>query len=63
MTANNVSDAAVIPDLLDQLTEDGNLESVTNDEVYDTKQLYETMIRHSATPVIHSRKMHEYTKQ
>ena len=56
MTSNNVSDAAVIPDLLEQLPKDESLESLTGDGAYDTKQVYEAVIRHGATPIIPARK-------
>lgn len=56
VTSNNVSDAAVIPDLLEQLLESENLEIVTGDGAYDTQQVYEAVIRHGATSVIPPRK-------
>lgn len=56
VTSNNVSDAAVIPDLLDQLPKDEKLESFTGDEAYDTKQVYQAVIEHGATPIIPPRK-------
>ncbi|MEG2665382.1 MAG: IS5 family transposase [Hafnia sp.] len=56
VTSNNVSDAAVIPDLLEQLPKDEGLESLTGDGAYDTKQVYEAVIGHGATPVIPPRK-------
>ena len=62
VTSDNVSDAAVIPDLLDQLPQDEKLESLTGDGAYDTKQVYEAVIEHGGTPIIPPRKMHEYAK-
>lgn len=56
VTSNNVSDAAVIPDLLDQLPQDEKLESLTGDGAYDTKQVYEAVVVHGATPIIPPRK-------
>ena len=56
VTSNNVSDAAVIPDLLDQSPQDENLESLTGDGAYDIKQVYESVIEHGATPIIPPRK-------
>ena len=56
VTSNNVSDAAVIADLLDQLPQDEKLESLTGDGAYDTKQVYEAVIEHDATPIIPPRK-------
>ena len=56
VTSNNVSDASVIPHLLDQLPKDESLDSVTGDGVYDTRQVYEAVIEHGATPIIPPRK-------
>ena len=56
VTSNNVSDAAVIPDLLDQLPQDEKLESLTGDGAYNTKQVYEAVIEHGATAIIPPRK-------
>ncbi|EJQ7927579.1 IS5 family transposase [Pseudomonas aeruginosa] len=56
VTSNNISDAAVIADLLDQLPEGEKLESLTGDGAYDTKQVYEAVLGHGATPIIPPRK-------
>ena len=56
VTSNNVNDAAVIADLLDQLPKDEVLQSMTGDGAYDTKQVYEAVIKHGATPIIPPRK-------
>ena len=56
VTSNNVSDAAVIADLLDQLPEGEHLASVIGDLAYDTQQVYDAVIRHGATPVTPLRK-------
>lgn len=56
VTSNNVSDAAVIEDLLDQLPQGERLESLTGDGAYDTKQVYEVVLGHGATPIIPPRK-------
>ena len=56
VTSNNVSDTAVIPDLLKQLPADETLESLTEDGAYDTQPTYEAVIRHSAIPIIPPRK-------
>jgi len=56
VTSNNVSDAAVIADLLDQLPEGEKLESLTGDGAYDTKQVYEAVLGHGATLIIPPRK-------
>lgn len=56
VTSNNVSDAAVLPDLLQQLPKDEVLESLTGDGAYDTQPVHEAVIRCAATPVIAPRK-------
>ena len=56
VTSNNISDAAVIADLLDQLPEGEKLESLTGDGAYDTKQVYEAVLGRGATPIIPPRK-------
>ena len=56
MTSNNVSDAAVLPDLLQQFPKDEVLESLTGDGIYDTQPVHEAVIRCAATPVIAPRK-------
>ena len=56
VTSNNVSDASVLPDLLQQLPEDEPLESLTGDGAYDTQPVHEAVMRRGATPVIPPRK-------
>lgn len=56
MTSNNVTDAAVIADLLHQLPEDEVLESLRGDGAYDTQPIYEAVMRRGAIPVIPLRK-------
>lgn len=56
VTSNNVSDAAVISDLLQQLPEDEVLESLTGDGAYDTQPVYEAVIKRGAIPIIPPRK-------
>ena len=56
VTSHNVSDASVTPDLLDQLPKDESLGSVTGDGAYDSRQVYEAVIEHGATPIIPPRK-------
>ena len=56
VTSNNVSDAAVIPDLLQQLPQDEVLESLTGDGAYDTQPVYEAVIKRRAIPIIAPRK-------
>lgn len=56
VTSNNVSDAAVLPDLLQQLPEDEALESLTGDGAYDTQPVYGAVIQRGAVPIIPPRK-------
>ena len=56
VTSNNVSDASVLPELLQQLPEDEVLESVTGDGAYDTQPVHAAVIRRGDTPVTPSRK-------
>ena len=56
VTSNNVSDAAVIPDLLQQLPEDEVLESLTGDGAYDTQPVHEEVIKRGGIPIIPPRK-------
>lgn len=56
VTSNNVSDAAVIPDLLQQLPEDEVLESLTGDGAYDTQAVHEEVLKRGGIPIIPPRK-------
>ena len=56
VTSNNVSDAAVIPDSLEQLPEDERLECLTGDGAYDTQPVYEAVAKRGALAVILPRK-------
>ena len=56
VTSNNVSDAAVIPDLLQQLPDDEVLESLTGDGAYDTQAVHEEVIKRGGIPIIPPRK-------
>lgn len=56
VTSNNVSDAAVVPDLLQQLPVDEVLQSFIGDGAYDTQPVYEAVMRHGAIPIIPPRK-------
>ena len=56
VTSSNVSDASVIPNLLDQLPKNESLDSATGDGAYDTRQVYEAVIEHGASPIIPPRK-------
>ena len=44
VTSNNVSDAAVLPDLLQQLPDNEALEGLTGDGAYDTQPAHEAVI-------------------
>lgn len=56
VTSNNVSDASVLCDLLEQLPPDEALKSLTGDGAYDTQPAYEAVIRRGAIPLIPPRK-------
>lgn len=56
VTSNNVRDASVLCDLLEQLPPGEALKSLTRDGAYDTQLAYEAVIRHSAIPIIPPRK-------
>lgn len=56
VTSNNVSDASVVCDLLEQLPPDEALKSLTGDSAYDTQPAYEAVIRRGAIPIIPPRK-------
>ena len=45
VTSNNVSDADVLPDLLQQLPKDEVLESLTGDGAYDTQPVHQAVLR------------------
>jgi len=56
VTSNNVSDAAALPGLLQQLPADEVLESLTGDGAYDTQPVHEVVIEYGAIPIIPPRK-------
>lgn len=56
VTSNNVSDAAVVPDLLAQVPEDEAIVSFTGDGAYDTQPVYEAVMQRGAVPVVPPRK-------
>jgi IS5 family transposase len=56
VTSNNVSDASVLHDLLEQLPQEEVLKSLTGDGAYDTQPAYEAVIRRGAIPIIPPRK-------
>lgn len=62
VTRNEVSDAAVIADLLEQVPPNEALLSVTGDGAYDTQPVYEAVMqRHASLSFPHAR-MPEYAK-
>ena len=56
VTSNNVTDAAVVPQLLAQLPTDEPLLSVTGDGAYDTQPVYAAVMGCNAMPIIPPRK-------
>ena len=56
MTSSNASDAAVIPDLLQQLPDDEVLESLTGDGAYDTQAVHEEVLKRGGISIIPPRK-------
>jgi hypothetical protein len=56
VTSNEVSDAAVIADLLEQVPCDEALLSLTGDGAYDTQPVYEAVIQRNAVPIIPPRR-------
>ena len=56
VTSNNVSDAAVVSDLLAQVPEDETIASLTGDGAYDTQPVYEAVMQRGAIPIVPPRK-------
>ena len=56
VTSNNVSDAAVVPDLLAQVPGDETIVSFTGDGAYDTQPVYEAVMQRGAIPLVPPRK-------
>lgn len=56
VTSNEVSDAAVIAELLEQVPLNETVLSLTGDGAYDTQPVYETVIHRGAVPIIPPRK-------
>lgn len=56
MTDNATGDAAILPCLLDQISADETVASVSGDGVYDTKGCHEAITQHGAQAVIPARK-------
>jgi IS5 family transposase len=56
VTSNNVSDAAVVTDLLAQVPKDETIASFTGDGAYDTQPVYEAVMQRGAIPIVPPRK-------
>ena len=56
LTTNNVSDSQVLGDLLNQIPQDEQIDSVYTDAAYDTKQCREVIADRQAHVVIPPRK-------
>lgn len=52
MTFSNVRNAAVLPDLQQQLPQDEVLERLTGDGAYETQPVQQMVLRRGTTPVI-----------
>ena len=52
MTSNDVSDAAVVADMIEQFPTDEALCSLTGDGTYDTQAIYEALRQRGCTPII-----------
>ena len=56
VTSNNVSDAAVVTDLLAQVPVDETIASFTGDGAHDTQPVYEAVMQRGAIPIVPPRK-------
>jgi Transposase DDE domain len=56
MTDNSLGDATILPDLLEQISADEGLTSVTADGAYDTKACHKAIADRGANPIIPPRK-------
>ena len=56
VTSNNVTDAAVLPQLLNQVPAEEPLLTVTGDGAYDTQPVHAAVMQRNATPIIPPRK-------
>lgn len=56
VTSNNVGDAAVMPELLAQVSAQEQLLTVTRDEAYDTQPVHAAVMQRNAAPIIPPRK-------
>lgn len=56
VTSNNIGDASMLPELLNQIPRDQGIGSVTADAAYDTRKCHEAIIARDAHAVIPPRK-------
>ena len=56
VTGSNIGDAPILPDLLDQIPSDEEIDSVTADGAYDTRKCHEAIAARGAAAVIPPRK-------
>ena len=56
VTSKNISDTAVISDLLQELPKDEVLQSLTGDGAYDRQPVHEEVMERGAIPIIAPRK-------
>ena len=56
LTTNNVSDSQVLGDLLKQIPEDEQIDSVNTDGAYDTKHCRQVIVDRQANAIIPPRK-------
>ena len=56
ITGNNICDAPMLPELLNQITSDQDIGSVTADGVYDTRKCHEAIAARDAHAVVPPRK-------
>ena len=62
LTTNNVSDSQVLGDLLNQIPQDEQIDSVYTDGAYDTKQCRQVIADRQGDAVIPPRKMRNHGK-
>jgi hypothetical protein len=61
VTSNDVSDAAVVAEMLEQVR-NRSLLSLTGGGAYDTQPVYEAAIQRGTIPIVPPRRTHEYAK-
>ena len=62
VTSNEVTDATVVADLLEQVPRNEAVLSLTGDGAYDTQSVYEATIQRGAIPSFPRKRTHEYAK-